>query len=241
VRRCRHEQTSVAGVIVAAVCCGLKDCLPADNPVFKVQIPFDLRDELLGPDGAPTGDDLGSFVSLMNEYYELRGESDFWNVARQAHENVQEFVRRGGPSFYYNLLTMISERLVARPVFASMRSHARVTLLATNYGVLNIRDAYGTLRPRACTLVLKNDAIGPSLVIEALVMGHRLNLGLAADGLVPEFWTRLAAAVRGHVDAAACPGGYGVGDKAVKPADSSQRRSAAPRSYDADEEAAGRS
>src|SRR2546425_7798059 len=108
----------------------------------------------------------------MNEYYELRRESDFWDVARRAHRNVQEFIRTGGPSFYHNLFTMISKRLVLRPVVASIRTKTRVTLLATNYGVVNIRDAYGTLRTRGCTLILKNDVVGPSLIIEALVMGQ---------------------------------------------------------------------
>jgi hypothetical protein len=78
-----------------------------------------------------------------------------------------------------------------------------VTLLANNYGVLNAKDAYGSLRPRECTLTFRNHAHGPSLVIQALVMGRQLNVGLAGDSLKPSFWSEFQAGVRNHLRAAA--------------------------------------
>jgi hypothetical protein len=93
----------------------------------------------------------------------------------------------------------------AAPVFMASGAR-RVTLLATNYGVINIRDAYGSLRPRGCTLILKTDIVGPSLIMEALVMGQRLNIGFSADALEPAFWERLQAAVRRRLDTAAGAG-----------------------------------
>jgi len=229
VRRCRREQASLGGAMIAAVCCGLMDCLPLPAALFKVQIPFDLRDELESAAGPITAQDLGAFVSIMNEYYDVRRESRFWDVARRAHANIHHFVAQGGPAFYYNLLTTVTERQIGKAVPAIIaRTTKRVTLLATNYGVLGVRDAYGTLRPRSCTLMFKNDAVGPSLVAEALVMNDQLNFGLATDGLVPEFWQKLAAAVRRHLDAAAEPAATPHDPRQDQAAASPHRTSVAP-------------
>jgi hypothetical protein len=68
--------------------------------------------------------------------------------------------------------------------------------------VLNLREAYGSLRPQACTVTLKNDTIGPSTLFEALVIGQRLNISFVADCLDPAFWEQLQVAVRQRLDAA---------------------------------------
>lgn len=210
VRRCRREQVSLGAALVAAVFCGLVDCLPGPQALLKCSFPFDLRDAVEGPAGPVTLQDLGCFVSIMNEFYEVRQPPAFWELARRAHQNHQTFVKQGGPSFYYNLAATAAfydrlkafARLMPRRANAEPPSDRRVTLLATHYGVLNLREAYGSLRPRACTLTFKNDTFGPSTVLEALVMGQRLNIGLGAGNLDPAFWAQLQMAVRKHLGAA---------------------------------------
>ncbi len=203
VRRCRKERASLGGSLVAAVCCGLMDCLPIDAGCFKCQFPLNIRESLNGPAGPVAPDDLGCFVSIMNELCEVPQQAAFWSVARQAHKSLQVFMRHGGPPFAYNMAALASRDLFARAVPRLMASEQRVTLLANNYGVLNVKDAYGSLRPRECTLTFKNYAAGPSLVVQALVLGQRLNVGFVADGLDPAFWERLQVAV--HQRFAAAP------------------------------------
>jgi Condensation domain len=201
VRRCRKEGTSFGGAQLAAACCGLMECLTVPTGMFKCQFPFDLREELQGSPGRVTAQDLGCFLSTMNEYYEVPQRSAFWDLARRAHHDLQGFVQQGGPSLYFNLAQTGSNRLLARATPRAIQSNARrITLLATNYGVVNVRDTYGSLRPRECTLTFKNDVIGPSLVMEALVMGQRLNIGLCAESLEPAFWDKLQTAIRKHFD-----------------------------------------
>jgi hypothetical protein len=209
VRRCRKEQTSLNGMLMAAACCGLMECLAEKKGVFKCQFPFNLRDSLEGPAGPVTQNDLGNFVSIMNAFYEVTRSPVFWDLARRAQEDIDAFTRHGGPSFFFNLATLAASRLFA-PLTRSPRAQSammgpagkRVTLLATNYGVLNMSNTYGSLRPRECTLVFKSDVVGPSLVLEALVMGQRLNIGLAADGLEPTFWEQLNVSIHRHLTAA---------------------------------------
>jgi len=202
IRRCRKHNTSLGGAIVAAVCAGLMDCLPVSMGVFKCQFPLDVREALKGPAGPVTDRDLGCFVSIMNEIYEVPRALEFWELAKRAHVALQDFVQHGGPSFNYNLAATASTRLFKRTAPRIMTSDRRLTLLATNYGVLNVADTYGSLRLRECTLTFKNHANGPSLIAEGLVLGQRLNIGFVADGLEPAFWDRLQVAVRGHLEAA---------------------------------------
>jgi hypothetical protein len=200
IRRCRKEQASFGGALMAAMCCGLMDCLPVPAAVFKCQLPFDVRDTLEGP---VTAEDLGCFVSVMNEFYEVPQQPAFWALARRAHQNMQAFVQQGGPSRYYNLVGTALSRRFARAASWVASSGKRTTVFFTNYGVLKIRDAYGSLRPRECTLTFDNGLDGPKLIMEALVMGQRLNVGLVADRLDPAFWNRLHVAVRRHLEGAA--------------------------------------
>lgn len=203
VRRCRKERVSVVGALTAAACCGLMDCLPVSEALFKCQFSFDLRQALEGAPGPVTAQDLGCFASIMNQFCEVQQPPAFWPLARYAHKSLQGFVKNGGPSFNYNMAALAGTRMFeqASPMLMASSSK-RVTLLVANYGVVNVREEYGSLRPRECTLTFKNDTTGPSLLIEALVLGQRLNIGFAADSLDPAFWERLQIAVRGHLEAA---------------------------------------
>ncbi|HEY2011892.1 MAG TPA: condensation domain-containing protein, partial [Bryobacteraceae bacterium] len=106
IRRCRRERVSLGAALEAAVFCGLIDCLPFSKALFKCTFPFDLREALAGPVGRITPQDLGCFVSIMNEYYEVGKKLPFWDLARRAHQNHQTFVKCGGPAFYYNLAAL---------------------------------------------------------------------------------------------------------------------------------------
>ena len=212
VRRCRTEQVSSSGALAAAAYCGLMDCLPVSEAFFKWHCPFDVRESLQGPYGPVTAQDLGSFASMMRGFYKVPQQPAFWDLARRVHQDIQMFVKQGGPAFAYNLGRVAVSRLFPQvePVLLPWGSK-RPTVLFTNYGVLNIRNAYGGLRPRECTLIFKGDnSARPWLIMEALVMGQQLNIGFAADGLEPAFWDRLHVAVGRHVAAAAAPAKPGI-------------------------------
>jgi hypothetical protein len=208
VRRCRKERASLSGAMVAAACCGLRDCLPGPELLFKWQLPFNVRESLAGPAGPITAQDLGCFIASMNGLVKMRDQQPFWDLARRAHQEIQMFFEDGGATVGYNLaasaydLKIALSRFFNRSVPKTPLPPQRETLLATNYGVLSMRDVYGSLRPQECTLIFKNEITGPVLLMEALVLGQRLNIGFAADDLDPAFWEQLQVAVRGHLVAA---------------------------------------
>ena len=150
--------------------------------------------------------DLGCFIASMNGL-ETRDQQPFWDLARRAHQEIQMFFEDGGATVGYNLaasaydLKIALSRFFNRSVPKTPLPPQRETLLATNYGVLSMRDVYGSLRPQECTLIFKNEITGPVLLMEALVLGQRLNIGFAADDLDPAFG-QFHVAVRGHLVAA---------------------------------------
>jgi hypothetical protein len=203
-RRCRREQVSLNAMLISATFCGLMDCLPVTAGFFKCYAPFDVRDALEGASGPIETPVLGSFVGMMRQYFRVPQQPALWELAREIHENVQEYVQLGGPALSYNLMRMATQPRF--PQFLDMlpSGSKRPTLFVTNYGVVTMRDAYGTLRPLECTLIFKGDEeTAPWLIMEALVMGQRLNFGFAADSVEPAFWERLHVAIRRQLDAAA--------------------------------------
>jgi hypothetical protein len=222
VRRCRKEQTSLNGALMAATCCGLWDCMAPPQALFRWQHPFDIREVLEGPAGPVTAQDLGCFMTNMNGLFQIKEKPNFWDLARQAHQEIQMFVQQGGLSFGYTASAVVYRMWeTARRIFARsaakplIPSDQRVTMLATHYGVLNMREQYGSLHPRECTLTMNKHLTGPSLVLEALVMEQRLNIGFVADNLDPAFWEQLQIAVRGHLESA-CKGGEAASAKAQR-------------------------
>ncbi|MEO8592229.1 MAG: hypothetical protein ABI759_02810 [Candidatus Solibacter sp.] len=213
VRRCRKEKVSLGSALMAAVFCALMECLPAPRVSFKWQFPFDVRESLHGPAGPVTPHDLGCFMSNMNGLSAITRPYDVWEVARHAQGEIQLFSDLGGPAFSYRLASRLyTFRAVLGLFFRSFRrartsSGPRETLLATNYGVLGMRDSYGSLRPRECTLLFKKEITGPSLVVESLVLAQRLNVGFFAGDLDSGFWERVHPAVHAQLTAIMRDGG----------------------------------
>lgn len=202
IRRCRKEQTSLNGVMVAATYCGLRDCLPPSGRLFKWHSAFDVRDLLMTPTGPITGSDMGVFMSAVRSLERFNERPALWDLARRFHEEMQLFERLGGPAVGFNVMrARLTQSFVKSEGTTLTARSKRPTLFATNYGVVDLHDAYGSLRPRECAPMFRGDPIaGPWLTMEALVLNQRLNLGFAADCVDPGFWTQLVAAVRRHLD-----------------------------------------
>ncbi len=215
VRRCKTERASLRAALVAAACRGLGDCLPQARAAgFKVQFPFDVR-AMLETAAAPlTNEDLGCFATVANDFIDVPQSADFWELARQNYESTKVFVQHGGPAFYYNLASRMSRVFSLLPQkdseaksntdSAQERREERPTIVISNFGVINLGDQYGSLRPSGCTFVFRHEGSGPMLMLHSLIMGERLHVSFSADRLDPGFWEQLQAAVLGHLEAAAC-------------------------------------
>jgi len=207
-QRCKGEQTSLRAALAAAACCGLMDCLPVPRGSFKCQYPFDVRAMLVTTSTRLTLEDMGCFATIANDFYEVPQQPVFWDVARHTYEGIKTFVQHGGPAFYYNMAARLSKLSSMMNTSTSGSestaeiSGDRPTVVISNFGVLNIQEEYGSLRPTGCAFLFKHDGIGPSLMLHSLVMGAQLHISFSADRLDPTFWDRLHCAVLGHLKAA---------------------------------------
>jgi hypothetical protein len=197
IRRCRRERTSLNAAIIAAVSCSVAEYTRRVERL-KWQVPFDVREQLRG-DGWPAGaDGIACCIATMNGIAAVAPGDSLWDVARAAHDDIQAFADHEGPLVLYNGAAALRGAMAANAV--SLSSARRPDLLATNYGVVPLASAYGSLSVEGCTLTIKPGAGGPVVVAEALVIGQRLNLGLSADRQDPSLWEYLRAAVRRRFD-----------------------------------------
>lgn len=195
-RRARQQRVSVSDILFASIACAIVDCLPSKGARrLKCRFAIDLRPQLQGPRGPVAPEDIGCYVTALTKVYAIAERPSLWQLARKAHEDVANYVRTGRALLGYH-----SANMVRIPKYDPRMK--RATLFATDYGLTTLRERYGNLRPEACTLVFKNDLIGPSLIMESLILGGRLNVGFIGFDLDPEFWDQLQHAVRSQLDTA---------------------------------------
>ncbi len=206
VKRLRKEKTSLNAALMTAVSFGLMVCLPDSEALFSLHLPFNVREWLTGPAGPVSDQDLGCFITHMNGYLKLNRASSFFDVAREAQDDIQMFTSNGGPwfgynmsSFFYSLGTGIRRWIRLSPQRLSPSEKQGITMLVNNYGVATLQNSYGSLRPKDCTLIFNTERASYSLTIQALVLGQKLNVGLAAGSLEPMFWNRLQNAVLNYL------------------------------------------
>jgi hypothetical protein len=155
---------------------------------FKCRFPLDIRRSLTSASGPVTDHDLGNFVSGYEAIYDVDERSGFWALARRARHDMERFTKAGGPSLVYNLIRFIKLPYVP----PTMR---RGTILVNSYGVIDLRERYGSLGLEELSIVFNNVAAGPSLLIQGFVIQRRLNISLSMVDVPEDFWRRVQQAI----------------------------------------------
>jgi hypothetical protein len=192
VRRCRKEKTTIYGALLATAGCALIATLPQATARVKCRIPINIRDNLLGVSGPITNHDLGNYVVAYEAFYSVDKQTSLWTLARTVRREVEYFAAAGGPSLIYNLLRFAKP---ARRVDAPKRG----TMLVNSYGIGGFRDRYDAFSVEELAIFFNNDHIGPSLIIQAIVVQRRLNLSISLANVPEEFWINFRAAMRKKV------------------------------------------
>jgi hypothetical protein len=187
-RHCRREKTTLYGALFAAAARGLLAALHEPRARFKCRFPIDIRRMLTSAAGPVTDHHLGNFISGYEAFYDVNERSGFWPLAQRARRDMDGFTAAGGPSLVYNFIRFI--RLPYVP--PTLR---RGTILVNSYGVVDLRDRYGSLDVEELSVVFNNLAAGPSLLIQGFVVRKRLNVSLSMVDVPDEFWMQVRAAV----------------------------------------------
>jgi hypothetical protein len=187
--RCRREKAALYGALYAAAARGLIVALQRPQARFKCRFPIDIRRQLAGASGPVTDHDLGNFVSGYEAIYDVDGRSTFWMLARRARHDLERFTAAGGPSLVYNFIRFI--RLPYVPP-----TPRRGTILVNSYGVVDLRERYGSLGLEELSIVFNNVTAGPSLLIQGFVIQRRLNVSLSMADVPEDFWERVRNAIQ---------------------------------------------
>jgi len=193
--RCRREKATLYGALYAAAARGLIVALQQPNARFKCRFPIDIRRQLTSASGPVTHHDLGNFISGYEAIYEVDGRSPFWTLARQARHDLERFTAAGGPSLVYNFIRFIKLPYVPPTL-------RRGTILVNSYGVVDLREQYGSLGLEELSIVFNNVTAGPSLLIQGFVIQRRLNVSLSMVDVPEDFSERVHHAIKHECQAA---------------------------------------
>jgi hypothetical protein len=102
---------------------------------------------------------------------------------------MERFTAGGGPSLVYNLIRFITLPYVPPTL-------RRGTILVNSYGVVDLRERYGSLGLEELSVVFNNVTAGPSLLIQGFVIQKRLNVSLSMVDVPEDFWERVSVAIK---------------------------------------------
>jgi hypothetical protein len=186
--RCRREKVTLYGALYAAAARGLIAALQQPNARFKCRFPLDIRRHLTSASGPVTDHHLGNFISGYEAIYDVGDRTDLWTLARRARHDIERFTAGGGPGLVYNFIRFL--KLPYTP--PTLR---RGTILVNSYGVVDLRERYGSLGLEEMSIVFNNVAAGPSLLIQGFVIQRRLNVSLSMVDVPEAFWERVHEAI----------------------------------------------
>ncbi len=188
VRRCRQQDTSIFGALLAASLLGLKASSPPSSIRVAWQCPVDISDQLGEASARPTADGLGVYGVLFQELYTVDESSSFWALARRARRDMKAFLARGGGLFLYRLINRVFRRRLRSQKARPESRYKRATLQVSYLGFLGGSKAGEELRILDWLLAVNSTRVGPSIMVGAYMLGNQLHFFVFGFDLDRDFW-----------------------------------------------------
>jgi NRPS condensation-like uncharacterized protein len=164
---CRQEQTTVHGALCASFLLSVAQEASADEAVLRCMSPLSLRNYLL----PPIGEDFGAYYTRELTYHQIKPESDFWQVAREAKHQLNQVLADG----IFVSVQKVSAFLSTKPDPVRLRQYVNdligSELTVTNLGRLNIPEQFGSLQLRQLHLTVAG--IAP-IIVGAVTLAGKL-------------------------------------------------------------------
>jgi len=174
----RNHQTSVHGLLGAAVCRAVYPELEEkrDPAVMALGSPVNLRHRM----SPPVGHDVGLFASMVSTLHRVGVQTPLWDIARELRQGLLDVVNRDAPLYMLRGLGFLSGRrrifpLNAKGVDRNARFYLKhlsseATAGLTNIGRLDLESQVGPLRLEAVHF-----AVSPSILSNLVVTAATLN------------------------------------------------------------------
>lgn len=204
-RICRKKRLLAYGAIFAAAVTSLADCLEGKRFDFICRCPVNAR-ELPGCPRTISTEQLGCFVSGLDNLYTISKPAAFWDLARQACDDMRVFVSKQGPAMALSMLPMAG-KLATWLRISPKRPPMRDTMSVNFIPCPMIKERYGDLTVAALSGINRTRYMGVSLMVGATVVNGRVNFSLGAidvsDSLRQQFHARffdtLQRVIRGEI------------------------------------------
>ncbi len=176
VARCRAEQSSVHGAMSAAVLVALRELeYPGRSRVIGLASPVDMRARM----DPPVGKEIGCFISLVTTNHRVTPKSVFWDLARDARNELVTAITREEPFAFAPAFASVIQSL--RRFLAGERGPSRVaaivgkTIVATtgitNIGVVKLEPDRGRFRLESVEFTVAPSALTNLVMTAATYRG----------------------------------------------------------------------
>jgi hypothetical protein len=173
--RCREEQTTLQGALMAAAMISL------NRSLVRCLAPINLRQ--LCP---PINDDFGLYISSGIANLEVEGAVDFWPIARHARAQLASaFELQPLLGRFARLSALLAANHDPKSIYEAYRQGVTFDVVVSNLGRFSTSDHTSTLRVTALYLLL-NTELEPNIAI-ATAEG-RICVSATFDAATPPRW-----------------------------------------------------
>jgi len=148
--RCKDENTTIHGVVCAALMQALVEEIKASEGAYKHKdgplsigcvTPINVRHHF----SQPADEDIGFFITQAIHYQLIDDKASIWEAARKVRESFQKEVRMGNDIKAYLTIGEVLKSFLSHVHLARELHNASAPLVVTNMGRLNIPGQFGEL------------------------------------------------------------------------------------------------
>ncbi|WP_375479862.1 condensation domain-containing protein [uncultured Nostoc sp.] len=170
--RCKQEKTTVHGALAAAMLLSVAKIAFTDLAIsLSCGSNVNLR-KYCKPEVAT--DNIGCFISIVEEIHTLEKNTTFWNLARECKSKISHAINIGNP-----LARILSDDLkyVNRDIILQISNHhlgRKNTIEISNRGKFNLADNYGELKLKELYFATGQHVIGGSFWLGVVTIHDQL-------------------------------------------------------------------
>lgn len=172
-RRCRDEQTTVHGALCAAMILACVQQLSSQDPVLvSCSSSVNLRASCSPP---VASEYLGCFISNITTTHYAEPNTNFWELARECHANINQLVHQKVPhyqasnaellnKYQSSFLTQLAEHNMGR----------NTTTHISNLGQWDLKPSYGSVRIESFYFVTGLNLVGTCFWLGTVTINQKL-------------------------------------------------------------------
>ena len=172
IKRCQEEKTSLYGAVSAAMLFAVGQNTFTNTPIqVSCNSTFNLRKYCL-PEVKP--EQIGCFVSGIQDNYILEANSELWNLARECQSRIFESIYSGSyMDIIFNEQSNMNEDIMMQ-ISKNNKMGRLSTLVITNIGKSNLNIQYDPLKLKELYGAVAHHSIGPSFSLMMLIFEQQL-------------------------------------------------------------------